>query len=343
MMGKGKSFREAFGLSALSYPIPAHAQTLPYALGGITFFVFILAFVSGIILTQFYNPNPDSAHASVRYIAEAPFLSIVRGLHYWSATIGFALLIAHMLRVLWTFAYRFPRIANYAVGLLLFITVFMLFFSGTVVKWDQEAIEALEHFIATGAYAGPLAPLFREDFTLSTSMLARFYGLHIGILPIIFSALIGLHFFYIRYHEISPKPGQSAEDYEASKSAGASFSLHLKTLVGWWLIALGAILLLALYFVPTLYNAPFAGIETTKPPWPFWLFYPLEENIGVFGIVLGSLLTILWLILIPVLDALIPKERAKAVTVRTLITLGVLIWIVLLVITYFSPVMEHLG
>jgi len=342
-MNSKSILREALGIDALSYPIPKHAQTLPYALGGITLFAFILAILSGIILTQFYNPSPDSAHASVKYISEAPFLSIVRGVHYWSANIAFGLMILHMLRVLWTFAYRYPRIVNYAVGLLLFMTVFMLYFSGTVVKWDQEAIEALEHFVATGAFAGPLAPLFREDFTLSTSMLARFYSLHIGILPIILAGAISLHFFFIRYHGISPKPTQSADAYEASKSAGTVFSHHLRKLVGYWLILFGAVMLLALFFIPPLFNAPFAGIETTKPPWPFWTFYPLEAKLGAFGIVLGSAIVIFGLILVPIVDAVIPRPSTKVLVTRALVVLGVIGWIILLVITYFSPVMKHLG
>ncbi len=341
-MRSNSSLRNALGIDALSYPVPKHGQTLPYALGGITLFAFILAILSGIILTQFYNPTPDAAYASIKYISEAPFLSIVRGLHYWSANVGFALLILHMLRVLWTFAYRYPRVANYAVGILLFLTVFMLYFSGTVVKWDQEGIEALEHFVATARFAGPLAPLFQEDFTLSTSMLARFYGLHIGVLPIILAGVLGLHLFYIRYHGISPKPGQSAEDYEKSKSAGHLFSHHLKKLTGWWLVAFGVVTLLALFLTPPLFNAPVRGIETTKPPWPFWTFYQLEEKLGVVGIVFGFALVIIGLTIIPVIDALIPENRAKLIAVRVLVAAGVVGWVVLLIITYFSPVMQHL-
>ncbi len=341
-MSKSKTY-EALGVPALSYPIPLHAQTLPYALGGITFFIFILAILSGIILTQFYNPSPESAHSSVKYISEAPFISIIRGIHYFSANIGFGLMIAHMLRILWTFAYRYPRIVNYKVGLLLFITAFMLYFSGTVMKWDQEGIEALEHFIASGHYAGPFAPLFREDFTLSTTMLARFYGLHIGILPIIFAGLIGAHFFYIRYHGISPKPGQSLEDYENSKSQGSVFSHHLRKLIGYWLLSFGVILLLSLFITPKLFNAPVAEIETTKPPWPFWTFYPLESWLGIFGIVLGSALVILGFILVPVVDSLIRAERVKVIAVRALVVLGFTAWLILLIISYFSPVMKHLG
>ena len=57
-------------ISHLSFPVPAHAKNLSYTLGGITLMGFILLFVTGLILTQFFNPQTDSANQSVRYIME---------------------------------------------------------------------------------------------------------------------------------------------------------------------------------------------------------------------------------------------------------------------------------
>lgn len=135
---KWRDWRERLGVSALDYPVPTHANTFWYSLGGITLLSFLVTFVTGILLTQFYNPSPTVAHASVHYISDTPGLSTIRALHHWSANLGFALLIAHMLRVLFTGAYRPPRTITYLVGVGLLFVAFQLFFTGTVLRWDQE-------------------------------------------------------------------------------------------------------------------------------------------------------------------------------------------------------------
>ena len=229
------------------------------------------SFVTGAILTQFYNPTPTVAHASVNYIARTPWLRLIRALHHWSANLGFILLIGHMLRVMFTGAFRPPRIITYLVGLLLLFVSFQLFFSGTVLKWDQEGYEALAHFMAVNKLLGPLGMVFQEDFTLSTSMLARIYALHIGIIPALLVLLIVVHFVYVKHFGIAPKPYQSQNAYQESLLQGAKFTQHLKWLLLFGLILLVVLFLLALLFPPDLLEKPKPGIEITKPPWVFWL------------------------------------------------------------------------
>ena len=55
-------------ISRLSFPVPAHSKTLLYTLGGITFVGLILLFLTGLILAQFFNPQPEKANQSVDYI-----------------------------------------------------------------------------------------------------------------------------------------------------------------------------------------------------------------------------------------------------------------------------------
>ena len=157
------NLKKALGLSALDYAVPTHANTFWYSLGGITMICFVVSFVTGAILTQFYNPTPTVAHASVNYIASTPWLRLVRALHHWSANLGFILLIGHMLRVMFTGAFRPPRTITYLVGLLLLFVTSQLFFTGTVLKWDQEGYEALAHFMAVNKLLGPLGAAERPE------------------------------------------------------------------------------------------------------------------------------------------------------------------------------------
>jgi ubiquinol-cytochrome c reductase cytochrome b subunit len=335
-------WRKTIGLTALDYPVPTHANTFWYSLGGITLICFIITFLTGALLTQLYNPTPTIAHASVSYISNTPGIWLMRALHYWSANVGFLLLIAHMLRVMITGAFRPPRIITYLFGLALLFIAFQLFFTGTVLKWDQEGYEALAHFVALNKLLGPIGAVFQEDFTLSTSMLARMYGLHVGVFPILFLVLIIVHAFYVKHLGIAPKPYQIDEDYEKSLAAGDTFTIHVKRLLVYGLVLIVVLTALAFLFPPGILKAPVPGVEITKPPWLFWIFYPIESAIGIIGILLGSGVIAIGLILVPILGLAISEEKKLFSVVRTIVIAGLIIWIVLLVITFFSPVMKHI-
>src|SRR3990167_8162955 len=109
---------ERLGLDGLAYAIPEHANSLPYILGGITLTGFVILFVTGIYLAQFYHPHPADAHESVTYIITgAPLGDLVRSIHFWTAQIVTVTVLLHMLRVLFTGAYKRPREINWYVGL----------------------------------------------------------------------------------------------------------------------------------------------------------------------------------------------------------------------------------
>jgi hypothetical protein len=70
----------------VQYPVPEHANKLAYSLGGLTLITFLIMVGSGIFLTQYYDPDPTRAHASVVHITTRVTLGrFVRGSHYWGA------------------------------------------------------------------------------------------------------------------------------------------------------------------------------------------------------------------------------------------------------------------
>lgn len=337
-----RSLRESLGITPIDYPVPAHANTFWCSLGGLTLICFIMSFVTGAILTQFYNPSPTVAYASIRYISNTPGLGVIRSLHHWSANLGFLLLIAHMVRVMLTGAYRPPRTITFLFGLGLLFTAFQLFFTGTVLKWDQEGYEALGHFVAINNLLGPIGNVFQEDFTLSTSMLARIYGLHVGVFPSILLVLIFLHAIYVKIFGIAPKPYQSDEDYQNSLAAGATFTGHLLKLMGYGIVLVIILAGLAFLFPPELLKAPVPGIEITKPPWLFWVFYPIESTLGIAGILVGTGIIAFGLILVPVLGLTISSEKKLRPITNTIFIAGLIALVASLIITYFTPVMKHM-
>src|SRR6266540_6718259 len=98
------------GIGGLRYPVPRHANSLAYTLGGLTLASFVGLVITGIYLAQFYDPTEAQAHISVAYITDPAFAGeLIRSLHYWLATIFLVTLVLHMIRTIVTAAYKPPR------------------------------------------------------------------------------------------------------------------------------------------------------------------------------------------------------------------------------------------
>ena len=101
---------ERLGITALQYPVPEHANNFSWSLGGITAFTLLVLIGTGIVLTQYYNPAPEAANASVRYIVDRVAIGrFVRGIHFWAAQAMYVLAALHLLRVFFTGSYKKPR------------------------------------------------------------------------------------------------------------------------------------------------------------------------------------------------------------------------------------------
>jgi ubiquinol-cytochrome c reductase cytochrome b subunit len=117
---------------------------------------------------------------------------------------------------------------------------------------------------------------------------------------------------------------------------------HLRKTSIYCLILLLVLIGLALIFPPGLLKAPVPGVEETKPPWVFWYFYPIESLLGIPGILFGSAVLMIGLVMIPILGFLVKEEKRLVRVVNTIVIAGLIVWLALLVITYFSPTMKHL-
>ncbi len=324
--------RNRLALHQLDYPIAPSANRLAYMLGGLTFFGILLLMVTGILLDQYYNPNPVAAHDSVIYImTRVPLGNWVRGLHYWGASIVLVSVFLHMSYVFWRRSYIKPREVTWWAGVSLFAVLFALAFTGTVLRADQEGGEALEHAIAgsrmTGALGAPLSP----DFTQSTSLLSRLHSAHVSLLPLVMLALIGLHFFLIR-----------AIGINATEPKSSRFSDHLPKLLGYALLVMGFAGTLAALFPPGIGHPSIQGVEMTKPFWPFLWIYVVENNFGMWGMVLAPIIIFGFLFVIPLIDR--PREghpRHGLVTIISLIMFA--LYIGGIIYGVFAPQQQHMG
>ena len=299
--GVTKSLQDRLGIQLLSYDIPEHSNSIKYSLGGMTLSAFGVLIISGTLLAQFFVPNPERANSSIHYLVDQVFLGwFLRGIHFWAAEVLIVIMTLHAIRVFFTASYKNPREVNWLIGIGLMLLMVTLLFTGTVIKWDQEAYEALAHFLWVAEQLGGFGLPLTEEFAQGVPLLNRIYMAHISLLPIIALLMVGLHLFYIKYHKLSPLP----KDPEKSKSI--PFSQHMAYIqragVGVFLI----ICLLALTITPPLGQEPVLGLEVTKPPWQFvWIF--ALENLWVPSLIVAPPLITLFLVAIPFVDQ--SKER----------------------------------
>ncbi len=335
---------ERLGFSSLSYPVPRHANTIKYMLGGMTLFCIMAAIVSGILLAQFYNPNPEYAQASVVYIASEVFLGgFMRNFHFWAANVSLILISFHAVRVFVNGSYKKPREMTYLTGIMLLVIMIALFFSGTVLKWDQEALEALAHNDAAMGFIGQAGSFFTSNAGVSVPFLPRLYVMHVSVLMLALFAVLFVHLYLVKKHGISPKSVYGAVARATSGTGSSSFRSHLKTLLGFGLLTLSLIATLAILFPASLGQPGVPGAEVTKPPWIFLPLYALESTFGMTALIWGPAIILLALVALPFIDRgrwVSPRQR------KVIITLGALFISALVLLGYYAwktPVKSHMG
>jgi ubiquinol-cytochrome c reductase cytochrome b subunit len=329
---------ERLGLRGLSYPVPEHANKLAYSLGGLSLAAFLALVASGIVLAQFYDPQPAAAHASVRrIITDVTLGSYIRGFHYWMSMAMVVLIGLHLLRVFASGSFKRPREGNWIIGVALAGITAIFFFSGTVLKWDQESLEALEHNVELGRLLGRFGYWLSPEFG-GIPLLHRLYTLHIAILPAIFFLVVAVHLVLVKRHGMSPSPFRKGPVPEPTEP----FSRHLARLGGFALILVGIIAVLAVVAPPTHGPLPVEGIEVTKPPWPMLWLYPIENWVGVSGILWATLVIFVALLIVPFVDRGEERHPLKRLPVVIPAALVALTVIGLIIYALVTPVATHI-
>jgi quinol-cytochrome oxidoreductase complex cytochrome b subunit len=182
-----------------------------YTLGSATLFVAINQIVTGILLTIYYVPSPDQAYDSVQYITTQVSAGwLIRGLHHWGASAMVVLVVLHMLRVIFHGAYKFPREMTWLTGVVLLLVVLGFSFTGYLLPWDQKAYWATT--VGTQIAGAPpvvgdaILRIVRGGEELTAVTLARFFGVHVWILPAALMILVGIHVYLVIRIGISAAP-----------------------------------------------------------------------------------------------------------------------------------------
>ena len=341
---------DRLGLSALRYRVPGHANTFWYTLGGITFMGIVVLIITGLWLAQYYNPDPAAARESVIYIQNnAPLGDIIRGIHVWTAYLVVITAAMHLIRIFVTASYKAPREMNWLVGVaLLALLMFGGVFTGTVLRWDQEAYEAMTHNMELASLLGNVGAFFSDSFTTSVGMLPRLFMAHVSIVPLFILLFLIAHIFLIKHHSLSPTPAQS----DAGEAPGGRlpeeketghYPTHARIMVGYGLALLGLAATLGVVFTQGIGPAPDPTMEITKPPFIFFWLYAFEDWFKVQGIFYAAVVFFGFLVLLPFIDRS-PWRAMRRRPVVMAIGAALLVAILVLSITVaIAPVKAHLG
>jgi cytochrome b6 len=255
--------------------VPQHRYSVFYYLGGMTLFFFAVQVATGILLLLYYRPGADEAFESVELLmTQVPFGWLVRSLHSWSANLMVFFAALHLGSVFFLRAYRRPRELTWVSGALLLLLVLAFSFSGYLLPWNQLAFFATK----VGTDIAGSVPLvgewtlrfLRGGDRVTGATLARFFGWHVCVLPILSLALLGIHLALVQVHGMSVAPGAAAE---SARRKPMRFLPHyaLRDLFG-WVLALAVLATLAAVFPWELGEKadPFApAYKDIRPEWYF--------------------------------------------------------------------------
>jgi quinol-cytochrome oxidoreductase complex cytochrome b subunit len=188
-------------------PVPGWINYF-YCFGGITFTLFIVQLLTGLLLSVHYTPSEEEAYKSIQRLhVSVPLGHLLRSVHHWAANLMVVMVTLHMLRVFITGSYKNPRELNWIAGAVLLLITLGFGFTGYLLPWDQKAYWATvvgTNMLGSVPFIGPtLAAFVRGGAEVTGQTLLRFYSMHILWFPLITAFFLWIHFHILRRLGIS--------------------------------------------------------------------------------------------------------------------------------------------
>jgi ubiquinol-cytochrome c reductase cytochrome b subunit len=307
-----------------------------FMLGEIALYSFLLLVLTGTFLSFFYlasnqpvtytgpyqplkGQTVSSAYDSVMRLSfEIRAGLVMRQIHHWAALVFMGAVIAHIIRVFFTGAFRKPREISWLIGIGLFLSGIGAGFTGYSLPDDALSGAGLRiaySIILSIPFVGTwLAYLFFGGEFPGPDILNRLLVLHIFIIPLAIFTLLGAHLAVVWHqtHTQFRALGRT-EDTVTGTPVWPKFALKS---IGLAFTTFGVIALLGGLFQvnPIWLYGPFVPYSTASPSqpdyyvgwlegllrlWPNWEFHVFGHTIGELllpGLVVpGLLFTILGL------------------------------------------------
>ena len=251
-------------------------------MGGALVVLLVLLFLSGAFLAFYYSPVPGTAYDSVDFtLFDAPFGSIIKGVHHYAWNILLVLAIGHLGRTFIAGAYRKPRQLTWVSGVIILVVLPLFIITGDLLPWDQKGYWSTQvrlSIISSVPVVGDLAvDLLRGGGLTGIVALTRFYVLHILFLPCVLIVLLVFHFHFIAQHGL-------AERLLARPAAAKRISLWPRAINRWlalFIISVAVIGLISWYW-PAPLGDPADPTDSTYIPKPEWWVLFLNQLVAVF-------------------------------------------------------------
>jgi ubiquinol-cytochrome c reductase cytochrome b subunit len=258
-----------------------------FMLGEIVMYSFIILLLSGTFLTFWFDPSMreveyegsyeplQGVHMSAAYASALHISFDIRGgllmrqIHHWAALIFLAAMVAHLIRVFFTGAFRKPREMNWVIGVgLLTLGIVEGFLgyslpddllSGTGVRIAEAIIQAIpvvgsyvSYFVFGGAFPGEL-------------FIPRIYTVHVLLIPGIFLALITAHLMLVWYQKHTQYPGPGRTE---------------KNVVGYPLLPVYMAKAGGFFFIVFGFTAFLGAVAQINPIWIYGPYTPAQIGAG---------------------------------------------------------------
>jgi ubiquinol-cytochrome c reductase cytochrome b subunit len=227
-----RSHTAPFGFKALRYIFPDHWSFL---LGEIALYCVIVLVATGTYLALFFDPSTaqtvyhgsyaplNGAHmteayrSTVRLSLDVKAGLLIRQTHHWAADVFVAAIALHLMRIVFTGAFRKPRELTYYIGLTILGLALLEGYLGYSLV--DDLLSGMGLAIGYGvALSIPLvganlaALVWGGPFPGDPAFWSRMYIAHVFLLPILIATLIALHLFLVSsLHHTQFRGGRKTE------------------------------------------------------------------------------------------------------------------------------------
>ena len=289
----------------MSYPTSATTNYL-YSFGFLAGVCLFIQIISGLLISMHYTPHTGLAFLSTEHIIrDVNFGWLLRYIHSNFASIFFIVVYVHILKNLYYGAYSYPRTLIWHIGVIIYLLMVVIAFTGYVLPWGQmsfwAAMVITNLFTTIPVVGNDIASWLWGGFSIDNPTLNRFFSLHF-FLPFLLAGLSILHLLILH------QSGSSTylQTYKNSDEITFYPYFYLKDV--FCLLVLVCLATLIIFFMPNIFNHPDNYIPANPlvtpaqlvPEWYLLPYYAMLRAVpNKLGGLLIMLLSIILLFFVP--------------------------------------------
>lgn len=242
-----------------------------YGCPAVLAFLFAIEALTGLLLWAAYSPSGRTAWESVFYIEHVMTAgALLRGIHHYATHAMVVWAALYLLQTVWDGAYRSRREVIYWLGLVMLAVLFVFSQTGYLLPWDQRGYTAsqvaTEIVASTPVVGDSMQRIAKGGTDFGHQTLTRFFALHAGLLPIVFTLLAIGRWKLVK--KLGYGPSRNVDQNTKAVSYWPEQGVRDGVLA---LLTLGIVMALAIYETAPLGPPadPTVSYEAARPEWWF--------------------------------------------------------------------------